>query len=70
MEIALRKRNFDPMGVETVPYPEQHLVNDIGAPPLWVVNPDSELEVDRAVAEPRDQAVWLRIGQHALHVLR
>ena len=66
VQVALREGNFDPVLVEPIPYAEQHFADDVGAPVFGVVNPDSDFEIHRAVAESPEQATRFGCGEHPL----
>src|SRR5690242_1799860 len=60
MEIPLRKRDLDPVGMKLVPHSQQHIASDIPDSVFWIVDPKTEFEFDRTIAESPEQAHGLR----------
>src|SRR5262249_32951912 len=65
VQIALREWNFDAMGVELSPNEKEYVALDIADAILGVVDPDAQLELDRAVTESEEQAHRCRFLEDA-----
>jgi hypothetical protein len=51
MQVALRKYDFDPIGMKAVPNRQENHVLDIANPVFGIAGPEAQLEIDRAVTE-------------------
>ena len=65
MKITLRERDLDTVFVEAIPDLEQHVADHVCTPVRRVIDPDSQLQVERAVAEPEQLAARLRFQLYA-----
>ena len=51
MQVALRECDFNPIGMEAVPNRQKNRVLDIGNPISEIIDPNPQLQIDRAVTE-------------------
>ena len=55
MQITLRERDFDALRAELVPDSQEYIAFHVGDAILGIVDPNTKLEIDPAVAEALDQ---------------
>ena len=65
MKITLRERDLDTVFVEAIPDLEQHFADHVCTPVRRVIDPDSQFQVQRTVAEPEQLTARFRLQLHA-----
>ena len=60
MQVALRKRELDPVGMKAVPNRQKNRVLDVANPILGIIDPSSQYQVDTTLTEFPHEA--LRFG--------